>query len=43
MDIDILVELADNLIFTKTRQDLTSLQKEVLNCLLYTSDAADDP
>ena len=30
MDIDILVELADNLIFTKTRQDLTSLQKEVL-------------
>lgn len=30
MDIDTLVELADNLIFTKTRQHLTSLQKEVL-------------
>jgi len=30
MDIDTLVELADNLIFTKTREHLTSLQKEVL-------------
>ena len=30
MDINTLVELADNLIFTKTREHLTSLQKEVL-------------
>ncbi|NEP86480.1 MAG: hypothetical protein F6K18_06375 [Okeania sp. SIO2C2] len=30
MDIETLVELTDNLIFTYTKQHLTSLQKEVL-------------